>query len=252
MRGASRVAGEVRQECARPSSRPCAPPPRRLCVPGRRPVRAPERARKSGIRPASRGNAGRRSVRRGGRPVRPGGLADPLHRPRSSGGERQRGRHRLRPALPAPPAACWTKPLAGLDSAAKVREILPYLERLHAAVAIPVVYVSHDLAEIARLADHLIVMRAGARRSRSVGTWHGWTEATTRSDGSRCSRTRHLQTGLARWLHLRLDWPRSESVRAPDRISPGSCGIGATLGCASAVLVEPPDQRPEHIERRRA
>ena len=76
-----------------------------------------------------------------------------------SGGERQRvaiGRA----LLSQPRLLLLDEPLAGLDTAAKT-EILPYLERLHDAVAIPVVYVSHDLAEIARLADHLIVMKVG-------------------------------------------------------------------------------------------
>jgi molybdate transport system ATP-binding protein len=40
-------------------------------------------------------------------------------------------------------------------------EILPYLERLHDELAIPVLYVSHAPDEVARLADHLVVMDAG-------------------------------------------------------------------------------------------
>jgi molybdate transport system ATP-binding protein len=78
---------------------------------------------------------------------------------RLSGGERQRvaiGRALLsRPRL-----LLLDEPLAGLDAAAKA-EILPYLEKLHASLAIPAIYVSHDLSEIARLADHLVVMKAG-------------------------------------------------------------------------------------------
>jgi molybdate transport system ATP-binding protein len=79
---------------------------------------------------------------------------------RLSGGERQRvaiGRA----LLSQPRLLLLDEPLAGLDAMAKA-EILPYLERLHPTVRAPVVYVSHDLAEIARLADHLIVMKAGA------------------------------------------------------------------------------------------
>ena len=79
---------------------------------------------------------------------------------RLSGGERQRvaiGRA----LLSQPRLLLLDEPLAGLDAMAKA-EILPYLERLHAAIRVPMIYVSHDLAEIARLADHLIVMKDGA------------------------------------------------------------------------------------------
>lgn len=76
-----------------------------------------------------------------------------------SGGERQRVA--IARALAANP--CWVlmdEPLASLDAARK-REILPYLERLHAELDIPVVYVTHAADEAARLGDHLVVMRAG-------------------------------------------------------------------------------------------
>lgn len=52
------------------------------------------------------------------------------------------------------------EPLAALDLQRK-QEILPYLERLHEELAIPVLYVSHSPDEVARLADHLVVMDAG-------------------------------------------------------------------------------------------
>jgi molybdate transport system ATP-binding protein len=52
------------------------------------------------------------------------------------------------------------EPLSSLDAAAKA-EILPYLERLHRALAIPALYISHDAGEIARLADHVLYMREG-------------------------------------------------------------------------------------------
>jgi molybdate transport system ATP-binding protein len=78
---------------------------------------------------------------------------------RLSGGERQRvavGRA----LLSQPGLLLMDEPLAGLDRLSK-DEILPYLEALHAALSIPVVYVSHDIAEVERLADHLVLMADG-------------------------------------------------------------------------------------------
>jgi len=79
---------------------------------------------------------------------------------RLSGGERQRvaiGRA----LLSQPRLLLMDEPLSALDRPSK-DEILPYLERLHDALSIPVVYVSHDIAEVERLADHLVLMAAGA------------------------------------------------------------------------------------------
>ncbi len=52
------------------------------------------------------------------------------------------------------------EPLAALDLARK-REILPYLETLHDELQIPILYVTHSPDEVARLADHLVVMSGG-------------------------------------------------------------------------------------------
>ena len=76
-----------------------------------------------------------------------------------SGGERQRvaiGRA----LLSQPRLLLMDEPLAGLDSEAKA-EILSCLQRLHQLMDIPVLYVSHDAAEVARLADRLLLMQAG-------------------------------------------------------------------------------------------
>ena len=76
-----------------------------------------------------------------------------------SGGESQRvaiGRALLR----ARSAVLMDEPLASLDAARK-REILPFLDRLHAELSIPILYVSHDLDEITRLCDHLVTMESG-------------------------------------------------------------------------------------------
>ena len=76
-----------------------------------------------------------------------------------SGGERQRTALG-RALLTQPRLLLMDEPLSSLDGAAKA-EILPYLERLHRALAIPALYVSHDLAEVARLADHVLTMKDG-------------------------------------------------------------------------------------------
>ena len=78
---------------------------------------------------------------------------------RLSGGERQRVGIARALAL-SPRVLLMDEPLAALDLARK-KEILPYLERLHDELEIPVVYVSHAPDEVARLADHLVVMDAG-------------------------------------------------------------------------------------------
>ena len=76
-----------------------------------------------------------------------------------SGGERQRVAI-ARALATAPQLLLMDEPLAALDAQRKA-EILPYLERLHRALALPIVYVTHAMEEVARLADHLVLMDAG-------------------------------------------------------------------------------------------
>lgn len=76
-----------------------------------------------------------------------------------SGGERQRvavGRA----LLAQPRILLMDEPLSALDRMTK-DEILPYLERLHEQLAVPILYVSHDLGEVERLADTLVLMQEG-------------------------------------------------------------------------------------------
>jgi molybdate transport system ATP-binding protein len=78
---------------------------------------------------------------------------------RLSGGERQRVAM-ARALLTSPSLLLMDEPLAALDTQSKA-EILPYLERLHAELSIPVLYVSHSPDEVARLADYMVLMEAG-------------------------------------------------------------------------------------------
>ena len=78
---------------------------------------------------------------------------------RLSGGEQQRVAI-ARALLASPRLLLMDEPLASLDHARK-REFLPWLERLREEVDVPVIYVSHAPDEVARVADHLVVMEAG-------------------------------------------------------------------------------------------
>ncbi|KAA8711968.1 molybdenum ABC transporter ATP-binding protein [Pseudomonas cannabina] len=76
-----------------------------------------------------------------------------------SGGERQRVGI-ARALLTSPRLMLLDEPLAALDARRK-NEILPYLERLHHELDIPMLYVSHAQDEVARLADHLVLLEEG-------------------------------------------------------------------------------------------
>lgn len=78
---------------------------------------------------------------------------------RLSGGEKQRvaiGRA----LLSSPRMLLMDEPLSALDEARKA-EILPYLERLRDELKLPILYVSHAVSEVARLADHVVALDNG-------------------------------------------------------------------------------------------
>jgi len=76
-----------------------------------------------------------------------------------SGGERQRVAI-ARALATSPKLLLMDEPLASLDEVRKT-EILPYLDQLHRELAIPILYVSHAMDEVARLADYVVVLEAG-------------------------------------------------------------------------------------------
>ena len=76
-----------------------------------------------------------------------------------SGGERQRTALG-RALLSDPRLLLLDEPLASLDQNRRA-EILPYLERLRDEAGIPMLYVSHSIDEVARLADEMVVIDQG-------------------------------------------------------------------------------------------
>jgi molybdate transport system ATP-binding protein len=76
-----------------------------------------------------------------------------------SGGQRQRvaiGRA----LLTSPQLLLMDEPLAALDALSK-SDILPWLDKLHQSLSIPVLYVTHALEEVSRLADHMLILEQG-------------------------------------------------------------------------------------------
>ena len=76
-----------------------------------------------------------------------------------SGGERQRVAI-VRALLSDPSLLLFDEPLSALDATSR-NDLLGRLENLHAGLAVPMIYVSHAIDEVARLADHLVLLDAG-------------------------------------------------------------------------------------------
>ena len=76
-----------------------------------------------------------------------------------SGGERQRVAM-ARALATEPRVLLLDEPLAALDPARR-QDVLPWLERLRDELSLPMLYVTHSVDELARLADHLVVLEQG-------------------------------------------------------------------------------------------
>jgi molybdate transport system ATP-binding protein len=76
-----------------------------------------------------------------------------------SGGEAQRVSI-ARVLCQSPQLILMDEPLSALDERRR-NEVLPYLDRLHAKSSVPIIYVSHNIDEICRLSDHLLVVDKG-------------------------------------------------------------------------------------------
>ncbi len=163
-----------------------------------------------------------------------------------SGGERQRVA--IARALAVQPALLlMDEPLAALDLKRK-QEILPYLERLHDALEIPVLYVSHSPDEVARLADTVVLMEQG--RALAVGPIaevfsrtdlplaqdqdaSALIECTIASHDDRDALTRVAFAGGRLWLG-RLERPVGATVRA--RIHARDVSLALVEPTSSTIL----------------
>jgi len=117
----------------------------------------------------------------------------PMH---LSGGERQRVAM-ARALLTSPRLLLMDEPLASLDEARKA-EALYYIERLRDELSLPIVYVSHSIEEVVRLADTVVVLSEGTVRA--AGPVGGLLQEGSVID------TRVAEHDLA-WGLTRLDFP---------------------------------------------
>ena len=133
-----------------------------------------------------------------------------------SGGERQRVAI-ARALATSPQLLLMDEPLAALDAQRKA-EVLPYLQRLHTELAIPIVYVSHAIDEVARLAHHLVLLEQG--RVLAAGplaeTLARLDLPTARGEGAGVVLDALLAERDAHWQLARFDIGAGQSLWARD------------------------------------
>lgn len=103
-----------------------------------------------------------------------------------SGGERQRvGIGRA--ILSSPRLLLLDEPLSSLDAQSR-NEILPYLESLRHDLRIPILYVTHAVEEVRRLADHVVAFEGGRVRAQDRSSIISQWDGNRSIAGSRCIR----------------------------------------------------------------
>ena len=131
----------------------------------------------------------------------------PMH---LSGGERQRVAM-ARAVLTSPRLLLMDEPLASLDEARKA-EALYYIERLRDELALPIIYVSHSIEEVVRLADTVVMLSEG--KVRAAGPVGGLLQEGSVID------TRVGEHDLA-WGLTRLDFPGGSLFASDVNALPG-------------------------------
>lgn len=166
-----------------------------------------------------------------------------------SGGERQRvaiGRA----LLTSPRLLLMDEPLAALDTARKL-EILPFIERLRDSFDIPIVYVSHSVEEVARLASHVVRLEAG-RVSAAGSPADVLMPATMPDAAGRFDAVSFLTCRIERYLPdyavTLLSHPAGELV-VPGQIARLGHSVRIAVHATNVTLAV---GRPEHLSVRTA
>jgi molybdate transport system ATP-binding protein len=186
-------------------------------------------------------------------------------RPRTlSGGEKQRvaiGRA----LLSNPRLLLLDEPLASLDDPRKA-EILPFLERLRDEIGVPMLYVTHSMDEVARIADHLVLLDGGrVAAAGSPGDLSGRLDLpllTDRADvgaillgrvaaQDEARAVTRVAIGAAEFLLSHIDLPAGHAVRlrvlardvAVATQRPEGLSVQNVLPCRLAALADRPNGR---------
>ncbi|EPP5811796.1 TPA: molybdenum ABC transporter ATP-binding protein ModC [Vibrio vulnificus] len=178
-----------------------------------------------------------------------------------SGGEKQRvaiGRA----LLSSPKILLMDEPLASLDMPRK-KEVLPFLEKLSESFEIPIVYVTHSLQEILRLADHLTVLDRGqivasgllseVWSSQAMRPWQSFSEQSTLFNASIAEQ--HPQYALTRvmlsssaslWVQ-KIDAPLGSDIRLQVRANDVSITLAQPQKTSIRNIIE---AKVERVEKR--
>jgi molybdenum ABC transporter ATP-binding protein len=160
-----------------------------------------------------------------------------------SGGERQRVAI-ARALATSPRLLLMDEPLAALDAARKA-ELLPWFERLARELRIPVLYVTHALDEVARLADHLLLLEGGrARAGPGPPCWGSWTSPAPTATPPAPSSTAASAPSTARTTRCNWTLPAAPSIacrRRGRRRAPSASRCAC--GCWRATSAWPSPRR---------
>ncbi|WP_127902598.1 molybdenum ABC transporter ATP-binding protein [Solirhodobacter olei] len=166
-----------------------------------------------------------------------------------SGGEKARvaiGRA----LLSRPELLLMDEPLAALDQARK-EEILPYLERLRDETRVPILYVSHSVAEVARLATTLVLMHEGQvertgpaaevladpASAQAIGLAEAGAVIEARVVGEEADGLSVLQTSAGRLYLPRIDAPPGACLRIRIHASDVILSRGAPQGLSALNIL---------------
>jgi len=154
-----------------------------------------------------------------------------------SGGEKQRvaiGRA----LLAKPLLVLMDEPLASLDEARR-SEILPYIERLRDEAGVPILYVSHSVAEVARLATTVVIMAEG--RVTAVGPVLDTLPLADASDGGSvldATVSRHDET-----FELSVLTTAAGELQVPRLGAPAGAPVRAYIRARDVMLsLRPPEE----------
>lgn len=179
-----------------------------------------------------------------------------------SGGEKQRVAI-ARALLSNPDMLLMDEPLASLDLPRK-KEVMPFLEKMVQEINIPILYVTHSLSEILRLADHILLLDEGrvvtsgslesVWGSDAMKPWQSFSEQSSLFDARICQH--HDKYALSKvgltpetalWVQ-HVDEPIGSSIRLQIRANDVSITLEKAIGTSIRNILPAIIERIDVIE----